>query len=323
MDIFICTDCNYVMPSSVMMKSLSINNIDNEITFHVLVDKNVNPIHEDEMEAVIQYNPKHHVRFYEMNSVLNSFPQVGKVKKYLSRAAYFRLFVTDVIPDSVHKILYLDGDIIVRKSLTQLFNIDISNYAAGVIPDMAESKQDYKRLGYDKEYGYFNSGVLLINVDYWREHRLKDAYLDIIENHPEKILLHDQDVLNIVLYKQKYILPLTYNMQNGFFWKPEYTELGDKFLVYKKDLINAISDPVIVHYTDQKKPWHYEDCNPYGYEFMKYKKQTAWRYLPMTHCYKNRYRHFVAKVLRMFHLIPPTNTQEYLYLPLEKIISKE
>jgi lipopolysaccharide biosynthesis glycosyltransferase len=254
---------------------------------------------------------------------MDNFPRLGEVKAYITKATYYRLFISDILPESVHKIIYMDGDIIVRHSLKDLWETDITKYAVGAVTDMAEAKHDFKRLGYDSNKGYFNAGVLLINVDYWREHHLKDAFMDLIIDEPQRIVLHDQDVLNITLHDYKYNLPMKYNVQNGFLWKSEYNQFGDKYSDYESDLKEAISDPVVVHFTDNKKPWHYEDCNPYGYEFTKYKKQTEWRYSPLTHCYKNKYRHFIANVLRTFHLIQPTKTQEYLYLPLEVIIGKK
>ena len=70
----------------------------------------------------------------------------------------------------MHKIIYLDCDLIVEQQLSKLFNYDIGRYPIAAVEDMWSGKDDnYERLGYDRKYGYFNSGVLLINLDMWRE----------------------------------------------------------------------------------------------------------------------------------------------------------
>ena len=133
-----------------------------------------------------------------------------------------------MLNSDIDKVLYLDSDIVVDKSLETLWNSNISNYAVGCVTDMSEAKHDYNRLDFDPKLGYFNAGVLLINLKYWRDHHIIDEFVNIIINHPEMIEQHDQDVLNIVLCKNKFTLPLTYNVQNGFLFKPEYLELDEK-----------------------------------------------------------------------------------------------
>lgn len=319
--ILLSTDANYIMPSVVMMKSVSSHHLENDLCFHVMIDESVKDKHKQQMKSALEKS-KHSLRFYLMNKrFFRKYPSLGSVKSYLSQAAYYRLFLTDVLPNDIHKIIYLDSDIIVIKSLIDLWNIDISNLALGTVTDMAEDRQDFERLNYNQKFGYFNSGVLLINVDYWRKHHLKQQFMDLIKNHPERIVLHDQDVLNIILHDQKYNLPMKYNVQNGFLWKKEYNQFGDKYDEYEADLKDAISNPIIIHYTDNKKPWHTEDCNPLGYLWYKYYKQTEWKYVALGHCNKSKIRYWGAKVLRALRLIGLPKTEEEFYYSTEELDS--
>ena len=43
---------------------------------------------------------------------------------------------------------------------------------------------------------YFNSGVMLINLDYWRANNVKEKVIDFISRKPEVIRFADQDGLN-------------------------------------------------------------------------------------------------------------------------------
>lgn len=320
MDILLSADKNYIMPTGVVMKSVCVNN--DVVTFHVIIDDGVLEGQKQQLRNVICKPECQKVEFYKVDSdFFDKFPSLGTVKSYITRATYYRLFIADMLPESVTKIIYIDGDVIVRSSLKTLWETVCDKYALGGVTDMAEATHDFVRLGYDRQYGYFNAGVLLINVDYWREHHLKEKFLDLITNHPEQIVLHDQDVLNITLHDQKLCLPMKYNVQNGFLWKKDFNQLGDRYEEYEADLLEAIADPVIIHFTDNKKPWHVEDCNPYSYEFMKYYKQTEWKYQPLTHCNKSKIRYFAAKFLRKLGAIPQARTDEAKYYSLDRLQS--
>lgn len=320
MDILLSTDNNYIMPTAVTMKSVSANN--SQVTFHILIDNGVTERQKRQLHNVLNGHVGQNVKFYCIDSFfMDTFPSLGRVKSYITKATYYRLFIADILPDSVKKVIYLDGDVINEKPLEELWNVDLSTYAIGAVTDMAESKHDFNRLGYDKNIGYFNAGVLLINVDYWRKYHLKQKFLELIKTHPEKIILHDQDVLNIVLHDKKLNLSMKYNVQNGFLWKKEYNQFGDKYKKYEADLKEAISNPVIIHYTDNKKPWHTEDCNPLSYLWFKYYKQTKWKYVPLGHCNKSKLRYWGAKILRKVHLLGNPITEEKNYLSIEVIDS--
>lgn len=319
MHILLSTDSNYIMPSAVMITSVSINNAYSDVTFHILIDGSVEENQKEQLNNSINNN-KHHIVFHNIDRKLfERFPMVSGVKHYITLATYYRLLIPSLLPEEIHKVIYLDGDMIVRRPLDKLWNTDIEKYAVGVVTDMEEDKHDYKRLGYDKSFGYFNAGMLLINLDYWREHKLEDVFFKLIAEEPERIILHDQDVLNITLHDQKLNLPNKFNVQSGFLRKPEYSGLGNRYEEYKNDIIEAIKEPVIVHYTDKFKPWHIEDSNPYGYEFMKYYKQTEWKFCPLKHSYRWNLRHLVGALLRKLHLIAPTDLEEYKFYSLEEI----
>ncbi|WP_196801148.1 glycosyltransferase family 8 protein [Prevotella sp. AGR2160] len=318
MHILLSTDKNYIMPSAVMMKSVSVNHPDTEVVFHVLVDSSVAEEHQRQLESVL-VNPKHRVVFHLVDDHLfDDFP-MGNIKAYISKATYYRLIITEVIPEDVDKILYLDGDMIVRHDLSDLWNTNLEGYALGAVTDMAEDQHDYQRLGYDRKFGYFNAGMLLINLKYWREHRLKDLFIKLITEEPRRIVLHDQDVLNITLHEHKLNLPMRYNVQNGFLWYREHQQFGSRSIEYADDLKAAVADPYIVHYTSNIKPWHKEDCNPYGYEFLKYYKQTQWRYVPFGTCNKSKLRYYAGRILRGLHLAAPAKTEEGMFLTWEEI----
>lgn len=223
------TDANYIMPTGVMIKSVCMSNRDESINFHVIVDESVSGWQRKQLEEVVEGHDRHHVLFHLVDGKLFSdFPQLGITKTYITKATYYRLLFTDIFGTDIHRLLYLDGDMIITGSLRDLWETDLDGYAVGAVTDMSEGIHDYHRLGYPASLGYFNAGMLLVNLDYWREHKAKDMFMDIIRNHPECIKYHDQDVMNIVFCRSKKMLPMRYNFQDGFMYKPERMEMDAK-----------------------------------------------------------------------------------------------
>ena len=309
------TDTNYVMPTGVMIKSLSVNNSEEQVIFHIVIDGSVTSEQRKELEEVIYENVQHYLFFHLIDDRLfDDFPQLGtsNPKLFITKATYYRLLFAEILPDDIDKVIYLDCDMIIMSSLSELWNTDISHYALAAVTDMSESKHNFERLGYNKELGYFNAGLLLINLAYWREINAKSLFWDLIKRSPERIKFHDQDVLNICFKDDKKMLPFKWNFQDGFIYKPELMELDEK--KYHQQLIEARQNPIIIHYTSMAKPWHVECLNPYKKYFLKYLKQTQWK----TYKIKRRFaynplKHHLGFFLRMLHLRKPLPQHVYPY----------
>jgi len=50
---------------------------------------------------------------------------------------------------------------------------------------------------------YVNSGIMVLNLDYWREHGVTAKCMQWLESNPEIALLPDQDAINVVLQGAK------------------------------------------------------------------------------------------------------------------------
>lgn len=120
-------------------------------------------------------------------------------RAHLTVETYYRLFISDILPSDIDKVLWLDCDIIVAGDLKELWNEGISDSAVGVVPDFENNNvRVMNRLKYDAAYGYFNAGVLLINLKYWRRENIIPIFTNYISDHYENLYYHDQDVLNYV-----------------------------------------------------------------------------------------------------------------------------
>ena len=296
-----CLDKDFVLTTGVMMCSACVNHPDTDIDFHLICDESVTENDKKDLEETVLKYPGKRTIFYNIDSQLsNKFPCR---KGFITRATYYRLFLTEILPPSVSKVIYIDGDCIIRHSLLPLWNTDITDYAVGACTDGLEGVTDfYERLGYPREESYFNAGVMYINLDYWRRHHVLEQSMDILNNHRDKIFLEDQDVMNMLFHDRKITLPLKYNLQAGLLWKDRhwnYQKLEEQF----KD---ALEDPVIIHYTTIGKPWYRTSSyhpHPFRDSFYKYQSMTKWNNVRIENRPKiRRIRNFVGDILRRMNM---------------------
>lgn len=298
-EIVACTDKWCVMPLGVMILSVCVNNPDVTITFHILHDDSVSDKDRCDLEDIIAGFKGNTIAFYAVD--LTKFPCLHKVQ---SKSTYYRLFLSELLPP-IPKVLYLDADIIVRHSLMTLWNTDIKDSAVGVVPDGLEgTKEFYDRLGYPSRFGYFNAGVMLINLNYWRSHDLVTLFIDYLQKNARKLLLADQDILNYIVKDCKISLPIIYNLTSGFLWKkPKYD-----YRKYEKEVLEARKDPVILHFAGYQ-PWiaySKQQVHPFASSFFKYQNMTKWKGCNIDkRSYFMRVKDFVGELLRLFRLKSP------------------
>ena len=273
MHILLITDNNYIMPTGVLMYSIGINNR-KSIHFHLIVDEDFTDESKDSLrDIVIKFSNK--ISFYPFpRDLVKKFPFGREDQpKQVSIATYYRLFAAEILPKEVHKVIYLDGDMIVRKSMLPLWEIDLDGYAIGAVNDQNEKRHcKSNRLPYPMNVGYFNAGLLLINLDYWREHKCLDMFMQFIEKNSTAILWHDQDVLNSVFYNNKKNVPITYNFQDGFLFLPGKCEYIDSIT---DEIEKYENDPAIIHYT-VIKPWKLSCFQPMCAVWRFYWRKTKW-----------------------------------------------
>ena len=127
-----CTDKNYVMPCGVMLYSICQNNQDIDITFHIVIDESVSPSMQKNLGNTIFPKSSKTIQFYTVNgNDYSHLPRLDETnpKSYITKATYYPLSLTEILPKSLDKVLFLDCDIIVRHSLKDLWNTDLGNYS--------------------------------------------------------------------------------------------------------------------------------------------------------------------------------------------------
>ncbi len=275
-NILCATDDSYVPYCGIMLTSIFESNQGKKVDVYIIIDKFLSPSNERRFRRLSKrYEQKIEYVMIDKDQ-LSRFPTKGM--DYWSIAMYYRIFAEALLPSSVKRVLYVDCDIVVCHDLLSLWDLNMMDKAVGVIQDIfTYSENIYKRLQYPEEVGYFNSGVLLMNLDYWREHHVCQQCLDFLTNHYDQLFANDQDVLNAVLWDKKMCLPLTYNFQVQFLKTYFYDQEAPAL---QAEIIQAKTDPAIIHYAVPIKPWNVMYYKmPYKRVWRQYKRRSPWWFL--------------------------------------------
>lgn len=157
---------------------------------------------------------------------------ISQYKTNIHYSVFLRYFTATFVEED--KALYLDCDIVVTRDLSEIFAVDLGSYPLGAVRD----------LGGEVYFGeqIFNSGVLLINVNYWRENDIAGQLIEMTDNLHDKVTQDDQSILNMLFENRWMELPFAYNC----------ITLHTTFSDYEPE--KGLYPPVI-HYLTERKPW--------------------------------------------------------------------
>lgn len=267
LDIVFSTNEFFAEHCCVAITSLLVNNPDEKIRIHLLcIELSQNSI--DVISAQCKsYNAELNILVLHVD-MFKGFPPAGTY----SLACYSRLFITSLLPSDVNKVLYLDCDMIVRSAIKELWETSIDGYSIAAVPDThMAAKIASDSMGIDLRDSYINSGMLLINLDYWRQHEIEKRFISFLKSRKE-IRLPDQDTINYVLSGSIKIPHPRYNAQASYFVFPTPVPATQK--KYIKELFH---NAVIAHFSGGVKPWHRGCVNPYKRDYQIYRNKTPYR----------------------------------------------
>ena len=157
---------------------------------------------------------------------------ISQYKTNIHYSVFLRYFTATFVQED--QALYLDCDIVVTRDLSEIFAVDLGSYPLGAVRD----------LGGEVYFGeqIFNSGVLLINVNYWRENDIAGQLIEMTDNLHDKVSQDDQSILNMLFENRWMELPFAYNC----------ITLHTTFSDYEPE--KGLYPPVI-HYLTERKPW--------------------------------------------------------------------
>lgn len=250
MNILLTLDRNYLLPLRVLLTSLLINNPGEHFDFYIAADGFTKEDHESVCRLLSHFDADYHIV-----AIDDSWFSGAPTLRYYSRAMYYRLLAGCILPETIDRILYLDPDMLVIGPLRALYETDMGSslYAACMhrgLVDLSTLVNKIRLSNYETE-GYFNSGMLLMNLARIRRHVFPQVIFDYVRDNQPLLILPDQDVLN-GLYGG-HILALDEELYN--YDARKYRE----YLLRSSgehDKAWVMENTAIVHFCGKRKPWH-------------------------------------------------------------------
>jgi len=285
--IMIVTNSNYFHTTLTMLLSIFQSNLSDLINVYMLYSN----LQESEIDSLQNFGNE-----YPGKAIIPIYIKAELTKHLLPKnefpiEIYYRILGINLLPLDLDKILYLDVDLIVKKSIRQLYDTDVSDYAFGACEDIfgqinGLDIENHTRLSVPNDYKYFNSGVLLMNLEYLRQNDQVNNILQNIFDNFERYYYVDQDVLN-ELYQDRlmYLDWSLYNCTPSIYYidRQAISKNSLHFLCYDeiRELINNnqfdinrylnLSSQIyetasIIHYVGNSKPWRYDRKESTAYE---------------------------------------------------------
>ena len=252
------TDDHYLMQTEVTIYSVCINNQDCKVEYYLLYTGSIKE--SQSLSSVLSVQDKCanlelHIVLVQLRDLVDS-GLVAKLNETLklSRltiASYVRLFLPQILPN-VSKILYLDSDVVCLSDLSELFELNLETVPVIGVKDV-ESETHKRRLCLKR---YINSGVLMINLTYWREKKVLETFCKIINNRSADLHLHDQDVINLAFDDHITLVSEKWNFHGPM---QKYIQID-------------LNDVSLLHFVAEHKPWIKGNMNPVSDIWVRYYK---------------------------------------------------
>ncbi len=287
--VLLCTNALFQQHAAVCLTSLLANSQD--LFFDVvMVSREGEALNEDKLRRSLQVFRNHSLRFRQFA------PPADRVLPLNPRAHYTldnwtRLWVADFFGANIDRALYLDSDMVIVGSVAPLWNVDLGGALLGAV-DIPGSQRGVENLGMRAEDGYFNAGVLLIDIEQWRRTRALDEALDYVSANHARLRELDQDVLNACFHGRRKRLDYKWNVIRPFFREPPVLPLP------RAEIQAVLREARIIHFNGWSKPWTYLCNHPRKAEYEKYLRLTEWRdFVPADRTPMNRLRKTASMVL--------------------------
>ncbi len=249
-----CFDSKYNVQATVSISTL-LEKYDSEVNLYILHD---NPkLFENYTTKLKKYNNLNKIEIFKFLDKSYNFPNLND--SHVSYATYFRMFISNYLPEDLDFLIYLDADILclsnprpaIEEEINKLKSSD--NVLAGLNEEISSSHKE--KLGL-KNNRYFNAGLIIINYQKWSKPEIINDLLNIMYSNFGNIEFWDQDILNI-------------------YFDGKFTDLPIKLNYISPDGKNVYQDQInFLHYAGSNKPWYFENTfnqisNYYNKEYRK------------------------------------------------------
>lgn len=271
MNILVTLNANYLYPLKVMLKSLFINNPEEHFSIYMMHSEMAEK-HLADINTFVMNEGHEFTSLYVDPMIFKE----ATVLKHFTSEMYYRLIAYLYLPDSVGRVLYLDPDVVCLNPVSRFYNKPFGDafFIASEHEYSAWMARTFNkmRLKIPKAKGYFNTGVMLINVSRLKKSDPAERIFAYIEQYKHRLLLPDQDVFNAIYWNR--IIPVC-----GAYYNYDARAYDLKKLLMingdEADLNWIREHTVFIHYCGKQKPWHKTYKGDLGFFFHRYAEKLS------------------------------------------------
>ena len=265
--ILLISDADYVLPTSVTISSLTRTKCSETHYVIYVLGRNFSS---QQVRLLRSYSSLDiEILLIDCSNIQlkNLHPKTSISEKFrfcvATESALLKFYIPELLTQE-KKVIYLDGDVVVRRDLSDLYSQNLDGFYIGAVKDSGILY--LKTPIMDKVEGYFNSGVMLLNLDELRKDHITKKLVQT-KRDSEDTSLMDQNIFNLVCNRKVKFLPIKYNLlisnlkRNEDNWSME--DLNSLFKSSYSSLEDVINDSYVLHYSSRKKPWVFLN-NPYS-----------------------------------------------------------
>ena len=191
-------DQGYVPQLCVLLTSVRLNNPGERFELYLLH----NHLPDDCCAQIERYCSDFDIAFFPIcvdDALFRDAPASSRYPKEM----YYRLLAPQLLPEHIRRVLYLDPDILVINPLRPLWELDLCGqlFAAAAHTGKTELANSVNRIRLKTDHDYYNSGVLLMDLESGRKEIVIDDLFRYVAEHENELLFPDQDVLNALYGK--------------------------------------------------------------------------------------------------------------------------
>lgn len=227
-------------------------------------------------------------------------------------SVYAKMFLHR-IDNKLDRILYIDSDTIICGSLRDLWNTNMDGMCIAASKTVC-SKKNKRLLGLEEDAICVNDGIVLMNLEEWRNGDYLTRCLKFIERFGGNPPVLSEGTLNVVCRDKIVYIGAEYNYSSDktVFSAKELSVLSHSDYYSKEDLDRAGKNPIIVHYVGNMylRPWFVRSNHPMHHLYDQYKLISPWKEVS----YKERpQKTNKAAKIRILHSLLPSRVFLFLY----------
>lgn len=179
-----------------------------------------------------------------------------------SPAVYYRLHIAEALPE-YSSAVYVDADTLFLRDPAELLTLDLGPYPLAAVQDVCVPTlgtpgclPGLPLAEAERALPYFNSGLLVIDLDRWRRREIGPAALRFATTSAQHVRFWDQDALNHVVRGQWHRLDRRWNVfpLEDIWQAEEFPYYGEEH-VPRSRLGRLASEAYLIHFVTRHKPW--------------------------------------------------------------------